>query len=222
MFQNSKRKVDYEFMFVLIGMMTIVLFSLICVIGEIVLLSKFGNDECINKELRLTSLLQVFVCNIICYIFILTGAVSYMIKFITELSGYESCTIDNWPILLLVIPAIGFFLSGALSITEVYVFAYMAGKRVCTDPQFIEFVATTVSIKLFILIVCINIYFTARQTELYASRNSRRGSDPIEIIITDNFQPTLRRVNQGNKEKNTDEEQRRDLFRQIKSNTPHE
>jgi len=94
----------------------------------------------------------------------------------------------------------------------------MAGRGFCTDPKFVAFIATTVSIKGFILIVCINIYFAARQTDLNASRNSR--PDPIEIINTNNFHPKLSSVDQGNEGNNQAEKNKHDLFRTSKSNTP--
>ena len=168
---DQSNKFDYEFIITSVIMSVISILALICLIGEIWLLVKFGNDDCLNKEVRLTSLLQVFICNIICYIFILTGSCSFLFKFIIEKFRQIECKFEKNYIFLFVIPTFGFLLSGPLSITEVYVFAFMAGKGVCTDPTLIEFLATTVSIKLFILMICIGLYFSAYQND-FSNRNS--------------------------------------------------
>lgn len=173
-----------ESLFVGIVATLVVIFAFICLVGEIVLLVDFGSDECLTKEVRLTSLYQVFVCNIISYIFILIGALAHLVKLIMKRYGYSHCHFDGYPSILLVMPLFGFIIAGALSITEVYVFAYMAGKGVCEDPTFIQFVATTVSIKLFVLIICMGIYIWLQQESDRAVRMYDARSNNVQISNT--------------------------------------
>lgn len=175
--QHQPSVINTEWIIVFVMLLILSIFALICLIGEITFLVKFGNDECLNREVRLTSLMQVFVGNIICYFFVWLGSLWAMIKMIIETRGYKCCNFEKYNILFFVLPAVGFISAGAFSVTELYVFAYMTGKGVCKDNSFVAFVATTVAIKLFIMIVTIGGYIMVQESENYSIRNSLNASN---------------------------------------------